>query len=63
MDRGDTLAEAGRYEEAFPEYAKAMKAAHDRYKTMIWLGEKMDAMLPEEQQREHKKSFCEDWSP
>lgn len=57
MDRGDTLAEAGRYDEAFPEYEKATKAANDRYKTMIWLGEKLDAMLPEEQRQEHEKSL------
>ena len=57
MDRGDTLADAGRYDEAFPEYAKAVQAGEDKYKTMIWLGEKLDAMLPEEQQQEPKKNF------
>ena len=36
-----------------------MKAADDRYKTIIWLGEKMDAMLPAEHQQEHKKNLAQ----
>ncbi len=55
LDRGDTLAEAERYEEAFKDFAKATKAAEEKYKTLLWLAEKTDTMIPEEHRQEHKK--------